>query len=92
MINLTPYIVVLQDPQGGQTTIRPSGKVAKITYSETVKESKHGLLVIDRGLAYISDLPSDNADCLVLPSLLSALKGVKGVYAPDTGDTAIRVK
>lgn len=46
--------------------------------------------VIRRTLGAVTGLPVEGVECLVSAMVLSAVPGRTGVYAPDTGDTAIR--
>ncbi len=46
--------------------------------------------VVRRVLGEAEGLPPEGTDCLVSAMVLSAVHGRKGVYAPDSGPTAIR--
>lgn len=90
MINLTPHAITLQLADGTAVTFPPSGKIARVTSSEVVIGTLHGVPVIQRQFGAVEGLPEDGAPCLVSALVLSACPGREGVYAPDTGPTAIR--
>ena len=46
--------------------------------------------VVRRVLGEAEGLPEEGIECLVSAMVLSAVPGRKGVYAPDSGPTAIR--
>lgn len=46
--------------------------------------------VVSRTLGEAEGLPEEGVECLVSAMVLSAVPGRKGVYAPDSGPTAIR--
>ena len=91
MLNLTPHPITLRTPQG-DVTIAPSGVVARVVTTETVvaKTFDHGVPVVERTFNDVVGLPDDGTQCLVSALVLSAVPGRVGVYAPDTGATAIR--
>jgi len=94
MINLTPHPISIAT-ETGIVTIPPSGTVARVTTRETqVGEITlpEGLKVpvFDRTFGEVEGLPPEGESCLVSALVLSAVPGRKGVYAPDTGSTAIR--
>jgi len=46
--------------------------------------------VVRREFGEVTGLPTEGTPCIVSAMVLSACPGRKGVYAPDTGDTAGR--
>lgn len=46
--------------------------------------------VVRREFGEVEGLPAEGIECLVSAMVLSAVPGRRGVYAPDTGSTAIR--
>jgi hypothetical protein len=92
MINCTPHAITLRTPQG-DITFPPSGTVARVTMTETVVRTcaVTGVEVIRRTPGEVTGLPEDGTPCIVSAMVLAALPpGTPGVYAPDTGATAIR--
>lgn len=90
MINLTPHAITLALPDGERVTFPPSGQLARVTSSEVVIGTLHGVPVIQRAFGAVEGLPEDGTPCLVSALVLSACPGRAGVYAPDSGPTAIR--
>ena len=91
MINLTPHPITLRADDGAETTIQPSGTVARVTMHEFAAGEMLGLPVIQRDAGDVTGLPTDGTPCIVSSMVLAALPaGTPGVYAPDTGPTAIR--
>jgi hypothetical protein len=92
MINCTPHAITLRTPQG-DITIPPSGTVARVTMTEAVVRTcaVTGVDVIRRTPGEVIGLPEDGTPCIVSAMVLAALPaGTKGVFAPDTGATAVR--
>jgi hypothetical protein len=102
MLNLTPHAIVVRTPQG-DITFPPSGIVARVTMTETfigtcaatgspvIRRAATGAPVIRRVPGEVTGLPEDGTPCIVSAMVLAALPpGTPGVYAPDTGATAIR--
>lgn len=50
----------------------------------------HRIPVIARTFGAVTGLPTDGTPCLVSALVLGACVGMPGVYAPDSGSTAIR--
>lgn len=90
MINLTPHAITLQRADGTQVTYPPSGVVARVASVEKVVDEVNGIPVISRTLGEAEGLPEEGTVCLVSAMVLSAVPGRKGVFAPDSGPTAIR--
>ena len=90
MINLTPHAITLALPSGESVTFPPSGRLARVTSQEVVIGALQGAPIIKRQFGAVEGLPEDGTPCLVSALVLSACPGREGVYAPDTGPTAIR--
>lgn len=90
MINLTPHAITLSLPNRESVTFPPSGKIARVASQEVVIGTLQGVPVIQRQFGAVEGLPEDGTPCLVSALVLSACPGRAGVYAPDTGPTAIR--
>jgi hypothetical protein len=90
MINLTPHSIALQLPSGEVVTFPPSGKVAIVETFEEVVGEAFGVPVIKRTLGEAFGLPEEGIPCLVSSFVLEASKVRAGVYAPDSGNTAVR--
>lgn len=89
MLNLTPHAIrVLVN--GEIVTFEPSGIVARVETVETVVGTHNGIEIVERTTGEVTGLPEDGQDCIVSAMVLSAVPGREGVYAPDTGATAIR--
>lgn len=91
LVNLTPHLITLRAKDGSETTIPPSGTVARVVTNESVVGRYNGVPVVRREFGTVEGLPTDGSPCIVSSVVLSAIPaGTKGVYAPDTGPTAIR--
>jgi hypothetical protein len=90
MINLTPHPITVRRPDGTETTFQPSGTVARLA-AEYFEVSEHdGIPVVSRVLHEPKGLPEPGTPCLVSAMVAGSVPGRPGVYAPDTGPTAIR--
>ena len=90
LLNLTPHAITLRTPQG-DVILPPSGTVARVSMADEVVGTAAGLPVIRRTPGPVVGLPTDGTPCVVSSMVLAALPaGTPGVYAPDTGPTAIR--
>lgn len=89
MINLTPHSITVRG-MNGDVTYAPSGVVARVAVAEEVCGEIDGVPVISRVLGEAQGLPEEGVPCIVSAMVLSAVPGRKGVYAPDSGPTAIR--
>ena len=91
LLNLTPHAIVLVDLDGNITTIQPSGIVARVSTIDTKTGDFNGIPVYSRTFGDVQGLPTDGTPCIVSSMVLAAIPaGTPGVYAPDTGSTAIR--
>jgi hypothetical protein len=90
MLNLTPHTITIRTPSGDVVTIPPSGQVARVSTAETVVGIRLGVPVVERKFFEVEGLPPEGRPCLVSALVLSACPGRQGVYAPDSGPTAIR--
>jgi hypothetical protein len=91
MINLTPHPITLRLPDGQDVTLPPSGTVARVSMLEEIVGTVAGLPLIRRRPGPVIGLPDGDQPCIVSSMVLAALPaGAPGVYAPDTGPTAIR--
>jgi hypothetical protein len=90
MINLTPHAITLIS-QDEEITIQPSGQVARVSMTEQVVGQWGEMPVIRRVAGAVVGLPTDGTPCIVSAMVLAALPaGTEGVFAPDTGPTAVR--
>lgn len=91
MLNLTPHAITIKTPNGS-TTFQPSGTVARVNTIEKVVGTctVTGVEVIVRTLGEVVGIPTDGQSVIVSSMVLDACKGMKNVFAPDTGATAIR--
>jgi len=93
MLNLTPHAITIA--VGDRVvTLPPSGTVARVATVETAA----GAVVIDGvtvpvvlpAYGAVLGLPEEGVPCIVSAMVRGAVPGRRGVYAPDTGATALR--
>jgi hypothetical protein len=89
MLNLTPHAITIRTPDG-DITFQPSGTVARVAVDETHALDVDGIPTITRTSGAVVGLPDDGTPCIVSGMVLDAVRGRAGVFAPDTGATAIR--
>lgn len=89
-LNLTPHAIGLRLADGTTVTVAPSGELARVATVEVAGEAVGGMPTVYRRLGAAEGLPPEGVQCLVSALVLSACAGRAGVYAPDTGPTAIR--
>ena len=63
---------------------------AEVEYDEQGNSNGSRIQVIRRSLGEVTGLPDEGVECIVSSMVASAVPGRRGVFAPDTGDTAIR--
>ena len=91
MKNLTPHEITLSRADGSTVTFPPSGIIARVTSVEVVCGEAYCVPVVARSFGAVTGLPENGADCCIVSAMvLAACPGAVGVYAPDTGATAIR--
>lgn len=90
MINLTPHAIVLRRENGTEVTFPPSGKLARVASSEVTVGEYEGIPIVTRKFGEPEGLPEEGELCLVSALVLGTVPGRKGVYAPDSGPSAIR--
>lgn len=92
LVNLTPHSITIRAEDGTETTIPPSGTVARVSTTDEVVGTCPitGAPIVRRRFGEVAGLPAEGTPCLVSALVLSAVPGRAGVYAPDTGPTAIR--
>lgn len=90
MLNLTPHPIIIRRKDGDVITILTSGTVARVQTKEEVVGELDGIPVVTRTFGAPEGLPEDGTPCLVSSLVLGACQGKAGVYAPDTGPSAIR--
>lgn len=89
MINLTHQAITIQS-ETVAVTFQPSGTVARVATTEVVVGESHGVPIVTRTFGEPEGLPEEGTECLVSALVLGAVPGRKGVFAPDTGPTAVR--
>ena len=89
-LNLTPHAIGLRLADGTTVTVAPSGELARVATVEVAGEAVGGMSTVYRRLGAAEGLPLAGVPCLVSALVLGACPGREGVYAPDTGPTAIR--
>jgi hypothetical protein len=90
MLNFTPHPITVRRADGTEVTYQPSGTVARLAVEYTEAGKVYGLPVVSRVLGQPEGLPEPGTPCLVSALVAGAVPGRPGVYAPDTGPTAIR--
>lgn len=89
-INLTPHAITILLSDGSAITLPPSGTVARVTTEEVVVGETGGIPVVERRFGAVEGLPAEGVPCVVSALVAGAVAGRAGVYAPDTGATAVR--
>ncbi len=91
MLNLTQHEITLITPKG-TFTFPPSGIVARVETIETPfgECPITGAPIVRRVKGQPIGLPEAGTVCLVSSMVLEACPGRAGVFAPDSGQTAIR--
>lgn len=102
MLNLTPHVIRIQVAQDEHSEkyveIQPSGQVARVevVYDDQGTITVNGVEVAvkaKRTLSRVTGLPTDGTPCLVSSMVLDHVApGTRGVYAPNTGPSAVRDK
>lgn len=99
MLNLTPHLIRVMNPDTGEVVeLPPSGLVARVTTTEEVVgfEIVGTLKVptVRKTFGEVEGFPKGwfpgSSRVVVSGMVASAMPGVFGVYAPDTGPTAVR--
>lgn len=87
MLNLTPHSITV-----GGTTFPPSGSVARVEVCDEAIGTcpVTGVPIVRRVYGDVMGLPEPGTPCLVSALVAAAVPGRPGVYAPDTGPTAVR--
>lgn len=93
MLNLTPHDITIAT-DSGSVTLPPSGTIARLVMEEDEVDdigiNNIPVPVIARRTGQIVGLPPVGTPCLVSSMVLDKIPGREGVFAPDTGSTAIR--
>ncbi len=95
MLNLTPHAITVRT-EAGDISLPPSGEIARVAVNATdTGERILGVPVVSNRMGPVTGLQRDSqgkiCPCIVSTLVLAALPpGTPGVYAPDTGATAIR--
>ena len=92
MLNLTPRAITVRAPDGTDHVFQPSGTIARVS----MLEQQIGVCAVTRAPVTTRTagapfgLPAYGTPCIVSAMVLAACPGRSGVFAPDTGATAIR--
>jgi len=92
MLNLTPHSITVRSPDGTTHVFPPSGTIARVA----MLEDQIGVCAVTRAPVITRTsgapfgLPAYGTPCIVSAMVLAACPGRSGVFAPDTGATAIR--
>lgn len=90
MINLTPHTIRVMNANGEILEYAPSGVVARVDSVEVPAGEINGIPVVERQLGAVYGMPENGELCIVSAMVASAVPGMKGVYAPDSGKSAVR--
>ena len=92
MLNLTPHTITVRAPDGADHTFPPSGVVARVATTETQIGTCNvtGAPIMRRTFGEPQGLPPVGTPCLVSAMVAGACPGRAGVFAPDSGPTAVR--
>ncbi len=96
MLNLTPHLIRVMNPETGEVVeLPPSGVVARVSTTEVVGGyTVIGTLkvpVMRKVFGEVVGLPDEGTTpCIVSGMVAAAVPNRVGVYAPDTGPTAVR--
>lgn len=92
MFNLTPHAITVLGPDGVEHLFTPSGVVARVATNETVIGHclVTGAPIVERTFGEPHGLPTEGTPCIVSAMVASACAGRAGVFAPDSGETAVR--
>lgn len=90
MLNLTPHQITVIKDDGTTFVFDPSGTVARVSTVEEVVGVVGGVPVPKRTFESVVGLPPEGTPCIVSAMVLAAAPGRAGVYAPDSGATAVR--
>lgn len=95
-INLTPHAITIRVGER-DIIIPPSGTVARVAVVSADRNSQdiNGTLVpvVANEYGQVEGLPENKDEfdaCIVSALVLGRCAGMRGIYAPDTGPTAIR--
>ena len=91
MLNLTQHAITLITPNG-EFVFQPSGTIARVETLETIVGECPitGAPIVRRVKGQPIGLPEAGTVCLVSSMVLEECPGRAGVFAPDSGKTAIR--
>ena len=100
IVNCTPHTIrVICAESGAELEFHPSGFVARVATTESPKGqivTKEGGVIplVYKTFGEVEGLPlgwEDSRDIYVVSGMVaSAMPGTPGIYAPDTGPTAVR--
>lgn len=92
MFNLTSHVIIVCALDGTDHTFLPYGVVARVEMWETVVGAcpVTGAPIIRRTAGDTVALPKEGTPCIVSAMVAASWRGRAGVFAPDTGPTAIR--
>ena len=90
-VNLTPHEITIKT-YDKEFKIKPSGIIARVTTEEKEQGKLNNIPIVERSFGKVENLPEPKENVVYLVSSL-VLEGVRDrddVFAPDTGNTAIR--
>jgi len=101
VVNLTPHAINIKTYSGDVIEYKPSGVIARVDFLHYIRASKDvidkfqfvpcDIVTRDRGQVINLPSPQENTIYIVSSMVLDAMLHTRyDVFAPDTGDTAIR--
>lgn len=91
-INVTPHDINIVDEKGVYHTIKASSQVARLVSEQERIGEINNIPIFRRNLGKVEFLPAEKLGVgyIVSSMILSALPGRADLFAPDTGQSAIR--
>ncbi len=85
-VNLTPHNIIVEDKNGKEIEIKPTGVVARVSTTQNLINIIEGIEIFETQFGEV-DLPEPKADTIYVVSamVLSAVKNTRNdVFAPNT--------
>lgn len=90
--NLTPHAIVIRSAEGVETTLPPSGTVARVATKSVASPTVEGIPTVRTEFGAVEGLPAPEQGTTYVVSalVLGRVPEREDVFAPDTGPTAHR--
>lgn len=86
-VNLTPHNIIVEDKNGKEIEIKPTGVVARVSTTQNLINIIEGIEIFETQFGEVENLPEPKADTIYVVSamVLSAVKNTRNdVFAPNT--------